>query len=174
MNHSELLAVLKTKVSEVKEIPPPPVPENLPAHELKPYRDVLLFVTCLPEKWLALAEVIKQDERLDCDFLVMATAVDYAKTTATETTRIDAVYHFYSFKHKHKLVVKVSLPRENPSISSVIHLWPTADWQEREVYDMFGVKFEGHPNCTRILMWDGFPGWPLRKDFVHVPDRYDD
>jgi NADH:ubiquinone oxidoreductase subunit C len=53
-------------------------------------------------------------------------------------------------------------------------LWPTADWQEREVYDMFGVRFKDHPNCTRILMWEGFSGWPLKKDYVHIPDRYDD
>ncbi len=87
---------------------------------------------------------------------------------------MDVVYHFYSMKFKHKLVVKISLPRENPSIASIAQLWTTSDWQEREVYDMYGIRFDGHPNLKRILMWEGFPGWPMRKDYKHIPDRYDD
>ena len=118
--------------------------------------------------------VLKKDGRLSFDFLTMVTAVDYLKTTATDLVRIDIVYHFYSFSHRHKLVVKVSLPRENPTISSVVGYWKTADWQEREIFDLFGVQFNGHPNLKRILMWDGFSGWPLRKDYVHIADRYDD
>jgi NAD(P)H-quinone oxidoreductase subunit J len=77
-------------------------------------------------------------------------------------------------KRRHKIFVKIPLPRENASVASVAGLWKTADWQEREVYDMYGIRFDGHPNLKRILMWDGFTGWPMRKDYVHVPDRYDD
>ena len=174
MNPSEIFAVIRTQITEVKEIPPPPVPPALPAHEAKPYRDPYLYITCEPKRWLACAAVLKNDERLSFDFLTMVTAADYAKTTATELPRLDVIYHLFSMKHRHKLVVKISLPRENPEIDSVIHLWLTADWQEREVYDMYGIKFKGHPNCTRILMWDNFPGWPLRKDYAHISDRYDD
>ena len=174
MNPSELLAVIRTQLAEAAEIPAPESPANLPAHEAKPYRDPHLYVGCPPEKLFDLAKILKNDERLSFDFLTMVTAVDYPKITAADLARIDLVYHFFSFAHRHKLVVKVSLPRENPAAPSLISLWKTADWQEREVYDMFGVNFKDHPNCTRILMWEGFPGWPLRKDYAHIPDRYDD
>lgn len=174
MNNSELFAVIRTQIVEVKEIPPPESPHPLPAHEAKPYRAPDLYLSCPAERWPDCAKVLKNDERLSFDFLTMVTAVDVLKTTTTELARLDVIYHFFSFQHRHKMVVKISLPRENPVLPSVISLWPTADWQEREVYDMFGIKFEGHPNCTRILMWEGFPGWPLRKDYQHIPDRYDD
>lgn len=174
MNNSEMFAIIRTQVEDVKEILPPVVSATAAPHEIKSCRDPILYISCPLKKWLDCADVLKNDERLSFDFLTMVTAVDYEKTTAEELARIDAVYHFYSFKHKHRIVVKICLPRENPSVQSVTKLWPTADWQEREVYDMFGVSFEGHPNFKRILMWEGYPGWPLRKDYVHVPDRYDD
>ncbi len=174
MNNSEVYAVLRTQLPGLSEIPPPPMPVAMPAHEAKPYRDPYLYVQAVPHEWIETAKIIKNDPRLAFDFLIMLTAADYVLPMGNVQPRFDVIYHFYSFQHKHKLFVKVSLPRDNPLIPSVISLWPAADWQEREVYDMFGINFEGHPNCTRILMWDGFPGWPLRKDFVHVPDRYDD
>lgn len=173
MTNAEILAVLRTQVLEVQEIPAPAPPPAAPAHEGRPYRDPWLHVQCPPQKWLGLARALKDDERLAFDFLVMATAVDYLRPPSG-SPRIDLVYQFHSFRHRHKLTVKVPVPRENPSAPSVVSLWPTADWQEREVYDMYGVLFDGHPNCTRILMWEGFPGWPLRKDYAHIPDRYDD
>lgn len=174
MNNSELLAAIQSQIKDVKEIPPPAVPANLPAHEAKPYRDPYLYISCDSKNWLECAALLKNDERLSFDFLTMVTAVDYVKAVPPDQPHFDVVYHLFSLKHRHKLVVKISLPRENASLPSVMALWPTADWQEREVYDMYGIKFDGHPNCTRILMWEGFPGWPLRKDYVHVPDRYDD
>jgi NAD(P)H-quinone oxidoreductase subunit J len=68
--------------------------------------------------------------------------------------------------------VKVSLPRENPSVPSVYWIWKTADWQERESYDMYGIIYEGHPNLKRILMPEDWIGWPLRKDYIS-PDFYE-
>jgi NAD(P)H-quinone oxidoreductase subunit J len=68
--------------------------------------------------------------------------------------------------------VKVFLPRENPTIPSVYWIWKTADWQERETYDMFGIVYEGHPNLKRILMPEDWVGWPLRKDYIS-PDFYE-
>ncbi|WP_414545257.1 NAD(P)H-quinone oxidoreductase subunit J [Nostoc sp. CCY0012] len=68
--------------------------------------------------------------------------------------------------------VKVFLPRENPSVPSVYWIWKTADWQERESYDMFGIVYEGHPNLKRILMPEDWVGWPLRKDYIS-PDFYE-
>lgn len=170
MNNAEIYSVLRTQISDLKEIPYPELPAGAPAHEGKPYRDPHLYVSCPKEKWLELAKILKNDDRLSFDFLTMVTAVDYVKPEP----RMDVVYHLYSMRHKHRAVVKVSVRREGASVDSVVSLWATADWQEREVYDMYGIKFEGHPNCARILMWDGFPGWPLRKDFQHIPDRYDD
>ena len=174
MNNSEIFAVIRTQIAEVKEIPAPEAAAHTPAHEGKPYRDPYLFISCPPQKWADCAKVLKSDERLDFDFLIMLTAVDYPATTPTELARIDVVCHFMSLRHRHKIFVKVPLQRENPVVPSVVSFWAAADWQEREVYDMFGVKFEGHPYLKRILMWDGFPGWPLRKDYTHIPDRYDD
>ena len=68
--------------------------------------------------------------------------------------------------------LKVFLPRENPSMPSAYWIWKTADWQERETYDMFGIVFEGHPNLKRILMPEDWKGWPLRKDYIS-PDFYE-
>jgi NAD(P)H-quinone oxidoreductase subunit J len=68
--------------------------------------------------------------------------------------------------------VKVFLPRENPTIPSVYWIWPTADWQERETYDMYGIIYKGHPNLKRLLMPEDWVGWPLRKDYIS-PDFYE-
>ncbi len=170
MNNSELLSYLKSQVSDVVEIPAPVLKEGAPAHEGKPYRDPFLFIDCPAAKLYTLAEIMKSDPKLDFDYLIMLTAADYLKPEP----KMDVIYHFMSFKHRHKIFIKVSVPRENGSVPSITPLWKTADWQEREVYDMYGIKFEGHPNMKRILMWEGFAGWPMKKDFQHIPDRYDD
>jgi len=78
--------------------------------------------------------------------------------------RIWMAYHLASLRGGHRLRVKTGLPSNDLRIASVSALWPTADWQEREVFDLFGVTFDGHPNLTRILMPDGWEGHPLRKD----------
>ena len=170
MTNSEILAIIKTQITEALEIPAPVLAAGAPAHEGKPYRDPQLFIACPSSEWLDLAKVLKEDPRLDFDFLLMVTAVDYLKPEP----RMEVVYLLFSMRHRHKIFVKISVSRENPSVPSVVHLWKTADWQEREVYDMYGIQFSGHPNLKRILMWEGFPGWPMRKDYVHIPDRYDD
>lgn len=170
MTNASLFAVLRTHISEVKEIPAPQAVAGAPAHEGKPYRDPYLFVSCSAGKWAELARFLKEAPELDFDFLLMVTAADYL----APEPKMEAIYHLFSMKHRHKIFVKIPLPRENASAPSVVNLWKTADWQEREVYDMYGIRFDGHPNLKRILMWDGFTGWPMRKDYVHIPDRYDD
>lgn len=77
-----------------------------------------------------------------------------------------AVYQVTSFDSPEIFQLRVILDKEKPSVASAANLWRTADWLEREAYDMFGVVFEGHPNLKRILMWEGYKGHPLRKDFV--------
>jgi NADH:ubiquinone oxidoreductase subunit C len=94
--------------------------------------------------------------------------VDYIKDNIFEL-----IYVLYSTKHKQGLIIKSNISRVDARIDSVVDLWEGFDFQEREVLDLFGIQFTGHPNPTRIMMWEGFPGYPLRKDYVHVTDRYD-
>jgi len=81
------------------------------------------------------------------------------------TERFEIVYHFLSLTANRRLRLKADLPAEAPEIGSLTALWRNADWLEREVFDMFGVRFAGHPDLRRLLMYDGFEGHPLRKDF---------
>jgi len=95
------------------------------------------------------------------NFLADLTAVDWP----ARTPRFDVVYHLHSIKLGHRLRVKVRAGEPDPSVASVTALWKSADWLERECYDMFGIRFEGHPDLRRILMYDSFEGHPLRKDY---------
>ncbi len=106
------------------------------------------------------------------DFLVDVTAVDWYP----KNPRFEVVYSLYSLNLKERLRVKVPVD-DGEKIRSVTQLWKGAGWLEREVYDMFGIEFEGHPDLRRILLWDDFPGHPLRKDFplradVELPGPY--
>jgi NADH/F420H2 dehydrogenase subunit C len=82
-----------------------------------------------------------------------------------EPERFEMVYHFLSLDSSIRLRLKVRLPAGRPSVASLTGLWKNADWLEREVYDLFGVCFEGHPDLRRLLLYDGFEGHPLRKDY---------
>ncbi len=81
------------------------------------------------------------------------------------------VYHLFSYTLRHWMVLKVDTPRDNPVVPTVSGVWRAAEWQEREVYDLLGVTFTGHPDLRRILMPEDWPGHPLRKDFVE-PQEY--
>ena len=80
-------------------------------------------------------------------------------------TRFEVVYHFYSLSKNHRLRLKVPVEEKNPEVDSLTSFWASADWFEREVWDMFGIVFKGHPNLKRILMYKEFVGHPLRKDY---------
>ena len=82
-----------------------------------------------------------------------------------EAQRFEVVYHYYSTRHNHRLRVKVPLSAADPIVESLTEVWASANWFEREVWDMFGVRFAGHPNLKRILMYEEFAGHPLRKDY---------
>ena len=100
------------------------------------------------------------------DVLVDLTAVDYLKYPGREFgPRFEVVYHLYSLPHNHRLRLKVSVDAEAAAVPSAVPLWPIADWFEREVWDMFGIRFEGHPDLRRLLMYAEFQGHPLRKDY---------
>jgi NADH-quinone oxidoreductase subunit C len=98
---------------------------------------------------------------LSFDYLLDITSID----NFGEEPRFEIVYHLYSMPHGAHLRLKLRVSEELGAIDTVSDIWPTADWHEREIYDMMGVKFNGHPDLRRILMWDGYPFFPLRKDF---------
>ncbi len=106
------------------------------------------------------------------DLLLDISSVDHMG----QDPRFEMVYELYSLTGKAHLRVKASVGEDNPEVPTVSKLWPTADWHEREVYDMMGIRFTDHPDLRRILMWDGYPHFPLRKDFplagksTEVPD----
>jgi NADH-quinone oxidoreductase subunit C len=100
-------------------------------------------------------------EPFDYAVLLDVTCVDFVASEG----RFEMVYHLYSLSRNRRLRLKVSLPGENPVVDSLTGLWKNANWLEREVFDMFGVGFIGHPNLTRILMYEGFEGHPLRKSY---------
>ena len=103
---------------------------------------------------------LKTTPGLDFDYLSMITAIDYSDY-------FELVYQLVSIKHNHSLVLKARCyDRENPVLPSVVSLYQGADFQEREIYDLMGVKFEGHPNLKRIVLWPSFEGHPLRKDYL--------
>src|SRR5258708_4056106 len=100
-------------------------------------------------------------EQLGYTYLVDLSGVD----NFGEEPRFEVVYELYHFARGDSLRLKVKVSEDDLEVETVSDLWPTADWHEREAYDMFGLKFRGHPDLRRILMWDGYPYFPLRKDF---------
>jgi len=111
------------------------------------------------------AKFLKTDAALDFNILTDLTAVDYLPQN--RNPRFNVVYHFYSLAKGHRVRIKAGVDEKEPSIDSLVSLWPIADWFEREVWDMFGIKFKGHPNLRRILMYEEFKGHPLRKDYPY-------
>ena len=112
------------------------------------------------DQLLAVMEYLKTSAELDFEYLNHVTGVDYYDY-------FEVVYQLTSLKHNHGLVLKVRChDRENPTLPSVTGIWKGADFQEREIYDLLGISFEGHPNLRRIVLWEGFQGHPLRKDFL--------
>jgi NADH-quinone oxidoreductase subunit C len=151
-------------------------------------------VVLRPKFLLDVAQFLKEDPALRMNFLVDVTAVDYsafgkrpapaffsssgvAVSPASQIpdedpwpgrpaqSRFAVVYHFYSMSLKHRLRLVVPVEEEAPELDTVTALWPGANWLEREVWDMFGIRFRGHPDLKRILMYDEFEGHPLRKDY---------
>jgi NADH-quinone oxidoreductase subunit C len=108
----------------------------------------------------------RDDAALAFDVLMDLTAVDYQKFPGREDgPRFDVVYHLYSIARNHRLRLKVRVDEDDASVPSALALWPIANWLEREVWDMFGVRFEGHPDLRRLLLYEEFVGHPLRKDY---------
>jgi NADH-quinone oxidoreductase subunit C len=114
-----------------------------------------------PEFLTKVIELLKNDRRLLFDVLVDITAVDYLE----RKPRFTVVYHLLSLSFNRRLRLKVSVEDGDPVLDSLTPWWGSANWLEREVWDMFGIRFAGHPDLKRILMYEGFEGHPLRKDY---------
>ena len=100
------------------------------------------------------------------DMLTDLTAVDYLRFPGREDgPRFEVVYHLYSLRHNHRLRLKVRVEEDDAVVPTAVPLWPIANWLEREVWDMFGIRFDGHPDLRRLLLYEEFVGHPLRKDY---------
>jgi NADH:ubiquinone oxidoreductase subunit C len=118
-----------------------------------------LNITIDPKDWLAFAQQLRNEESLYFDYLFCLTCIDLK-------TNLTMVYHFTSTKFRHNIVVRSVLNRDNPEIETVSHIWKTANFHEREVYEMFGVNFLNHPDLRLLILPDGWEGKnPMRKDF---------
>ena len=108
----------------------------------------------------------RDEPELRFDVLMDLTAVDYLKYPGREDgPRFEVVYHLFSVGHNHRLRIKVRVDEDDAQVPTAVDLWPIANWLEREVWDMFGVRFAGHPEPRRLLMYEEFVGHALRKDY---------
>jgi NADH-quinone oxidoreductase subunit C len=120
-----------------------------------------------PQSIVEVGRFLRDDPESKFEVLSDLTAVDLPKEN-----KLQVVYHLFSYSHRHAIVLKVDLPREEPRISTVENVWKAANWFEREVFDLFGVNFEGHSDLRRILLPEDWVGHPLRKDYVEQ-EEYD-
>jgi NADH-quinone oxidoreductase subunit C len=110
---------------------------------------------------LEVMRFLRDDPELAFDMLTDLTCVDYLG----ETPRFEMVYHLYSVAKNHRLRIKARVPEEPCEIDTLCAVWPSANWMEREVWDLYGVRFTGHPDLRRLLLYEEFQGFPLRKDY---------
>ena len=121
-----------------------------------------LAVTVKREALHEVGRFLKDDPAMACDYIVHVSSVDWPD----EEERFEVVYEVYSIRHRHRLRVKARVPEHDCYVDSLTDVWPGAEFMEREVFDMMGIRFNNHPDMRRILMPDDFPeGYPLRKDF---------
>jgi NADH-quinone oxidoreductase subunit C len=138
------------------------------------------WVTVDASRLVEISRFLHDDPRLGFDILNCITGVDYLEPDAKKAAKagfephLEVVYHLSSFVHKHRFVVKLVLPRwkdnqpgQLPEVPSVSDIWKTADWHERETFDLCGVLFTGHPDLRRILLAEDWEGYPLRKDYEY-------
>lgn len=115
------------------------------------------------ERFIEIVEYLRDDPEFDFNMLTDLTAVDRLELKLKP--RFEVVYHFYSLNKNHRLRIKVRVEEKDALMPTLTGYWPVANWFEREVWDMFGIRFEGHPDLKRILMYEEFEGHPLRKDY---------
>jgi NADH-quinone oxidoreductase subunit C len=120
------------------------------------------YVEVRPERLLDVCRFLRDDRATDARFLNSVSGVD-------RYDYFEVVYNLTSLAHNHTLMLKVRTDHDQPEVPSVASIWHGAHLQEREIYDLLGVRFSGHPDLKRLFLWDGFPGHPLRKDFMRFP-----
>ena len=143
------------------------------------------FAVVAPEDLVEVCLFLRDDPRLRFDLLNCISGVDYFEPDPKKAPKagfephLEVVYHMQSFTHRHRFVLKVNLPRwkddkpgQLPEVPTVTDLWPAADWHEREVYDLCGVWFVGHPDPRRMLLAEDWEGHPLRKDYEFPLDYH--
>lgn len=147
MDNDSILAFIKTRFPEA----------ILGSHTFRNELTLIVERDCIGD----IARFLKENEELDFNFLSDLCGVDRVQTDDV----FEVVYHLYSIQKNHRLRIKVSVPSDESCIPTVTGVWKTADWHERETYDMFGIKFVGHPDLRKILTPEDFEGHPLRKDY---------
>lgn len=110
---------------------------------------------------------LKTDPEFKFEMLMDLSAVDYLFWEEKEF-RFEVIYNLFSLSKNRRIFIKTRVPESDATLDSVVSIWPAANWLEREVWDMFGIQFHGHPNLKRILMYEGFEGHPLRKDYPYT------
>jgi NADH-quinone oxidoreductase subunit C len=120
-----------------------------------------------PDAIIEVCRFLRDEADLNFEVLSDETAVDWPKEE-----KIQLVYHLYSYTGRHQIVLKVDLPRDNPKIATIENVWKIGNWFEREIFDLFGVNFEGHSDPRRILLPEDWVGYPLRKDYIEQ-EEYD-
>jgi NADH-quinone oxidoreductase subunit C len=153
MNHLQIYQILKQRFLE-------DIQEIHSDHTGDPY------VIVNPEALVNVCTYLRDDPETAFDLLICVSGVDDRQT-------LWVVYHLYSTLKNHRAVLKVKADKSDPWVPTVTSVWPGANWFEREVYDLFGINFRGHPDLRRILLPDDWEGWPLRKDY-RFPDTYQD
>lgn len=118
----------------------------------------------------AVCTLLKSDPDLHCDYLECITGIDFPDANGG-AGQIHVVYHVYSYVKKHRIVLKCMLDRQDPALPTLCDVWPAANWQERECFDLLGVLFDGHPDLRRLLLPEDWEGHPLRKDYEEA-DHY--
>ncbi|MEE8340879.1 MAG: NADH-quinone oxidoreductase subunit C [Candidatus Neomarinimicrobiota bacterium] len=150
---------INQKVSEILEV-------KFPDSIIKPEEPHNDFIQISSEQWKVIAQFLKTDSKLYFDSCQCITGVDLGLEQELEVR-----YNFHSMKFKHNIEIRIAVERKKPSIPSVEQIWRIADWFEREVFDMYGIRFKGHRDLRRMLLPDDWKGWPLRKDYK-TPNIY--
>ena len=119
-----------------------------------------------PARLLEVMQLLRDDTATSFDMLMDVTGVDYLGYPDRTGPRFEVAYHLYSLAHGHRLRVRVGVPAEPCEVDSVTSLWPAANWMEREAWDLYGIRFRGHPDLRRLLLYEEFEGHPLRKDYA--------
>ncbi|MEM9297740.1 MAG: NADH-quinone oxidoreductase subunit C [Bacteroidota bacterium] len=120
-------------------------------------------ITISSQHLKAVCELLHENEQFYFDMLSCITGID----NGVESGAMEVIYNLYSIPFERSLTIKVALDRKKPEVASVFDVWRTADWHEREVFDLFGIHFSGHPDLRRILLPADWNGHPLRKDYKH-------